>query len=241
MKGGFWWLTFYHKSPSKGHSCLHTKFQNRSTFPSGRKARTVQRKEKKEEKKLTYENNGHVKTMTVDHFGPFKSLGGVVWLCENIAIAMYCYSNDQKKLHPPRQHVFQLFWAKDDWELRWALRGTCLTSLRGRHTCWGRWRCRWPPPLTLFWPAAWRVSTPRQRRNKQKQTDPEWKLFKTVLSCLQKVSREGMISPAPQESPGAIHSHTSTSWTYSCQPVELLLRININLPTWFRAALGLIM
>ena len=40
MKG----LIFYHKSSSNGQSCLHTKFQNRSTFPSGRKVMTVQQK-----------------------------------------------------------------------------------------------------------------------------------------------------------------------------------------------------
>ena len=34
---------------------MHSKFQNRSTFPSDRKVMMVQ-----EEKKLTYENNGHL-------------------------------------------------------------------------------------------------------------------------------------------------------------------------------------
>ena len=50
---------------------MHSKFQNRSTFPSGRKVMTVEeekeeerrrKKERKKErrKKLTYENNGHL-------------------------------------------------------------------------------------------------------------------------------------------------------------------------------------
>ena len=47
---------FYHTSASNDQSCLHTKFQNYSTFPSGRKVMTVQRKRTK---KLTTENNGH--------------------------------------------------------------------------------------------------------------------------------------------------------------------------------------
>ena len=42
MKGGVWWLTFYHRSPSFGNSCMHSKFQNRSTFPSGRKVMTAE-------------------------------------------------------------------------------------------------------------------------------------------------------------------------------------------------------
>ena len=33
-EGGVWWLIFYHRSFSNGQSCRHTKFQNRSTFPS---------------------------------------------------------------------------------------------------------------------------------------------------------------------------------------------------------------
>ena len=52
---GVWWLTFYHRSPSFGNSCMHSKFQNRSTFPSGRKVMSLQSR-----KKLTYENNGHL-------------------------------------------------------------------------------------------------------------------------------------------------------------------------------------
>ena len=36
---------------------MHSKFQNRSPFPSGRKVITLEEEEKR--KKLTYENNGH--------------------------------------------------------------------------------------------------------------------------------------------------------------------------------------
>ena len=43
------------------YSCIHSKFQNRSTFPSGRKVMTVQERKKEEKKeKLTYENNDHL-------------------------------------------------------------------------------------------------------------------------------------------------------------------------------------
>ena len=37
---------------------MYSKFQNRSTFPSGRKVITLE--EEKEKKKLTYEFNGHL-------------------------------------------------------------------------------------------------------------------------------------------------------------------------------------
>ena len=39
-EGGVWWRIFYHRSSSFGYSCIHSKFQNRSTFPSGRKVIT---------------------------------------------------------------------------------------------------------------------------------------------------------------------------------------------------------
>ena len=52
-----YFLFFYHRSSSNGQSCLHTKFQNRNTFPSGRKAITLQ----EEERKKTYENIGHLR------------------------------------------------------------------------------------------------------------------------------------------------------------------------------------
>ena len=41
-----------------GYSCIDSKFQNHSTFPSGRNVITW--KEEEERKKLTNENNGHV-------------------------------------------------------------------------------------------------------------------------------------------------------------------------------------
>ena len=41
--------------------CMHSKFQNRCTFPSGRKVMTAEEEEKeRRRKKLTCENNGHL-------------------------------------------------------------------------------------------------------------------------------------------------------------------------------------
>ena len=53
-------MSFYHRSSSFGSSCINSNFQNHSTFPSGRKVMTGERKKKERKKKLTYENNGHL-------------------------------------------------------------------------------------------------------------------------------------------------------------------------------------